>query len=180
MFREARAADIDSLHELLVSEAGFGRFNPQLTEEPYRSGLRKNLNTIRKKGRRLDEDVDAQLLVWEQDGEIVGCAINSAIVDHSGNEIWMLAVFPGSRGEGAGSAMNNELLAHLHPRVDIFARCASQAQVASEMFLRRGFLPLDITEHGVRVLKLPKMGSTLAEQSASRQMLEPFVKIPLK
>jgi N-acetylglutamate synthase-like GNAT family acetyltransferase len=180
LFREARAADIDTLHELLVSEAVFGRFNPRLAEEPYRSGLRKNLNNIRKKGRRLDEDVDAQLLVWEQDGQVTGCAINSAIVDHSGNEIWMLAVLPESRGGGAGSAMNNELLAHLHPRVDIFARCAPQAQVASEMFLRRGFLPLDTTEHGVRVLKLPKMGATLADQGGSHQVLEPFVKIPLK
>lgn len=180
MFRKANAEDIDILHQLLIGEAGQGRFDPRLAEEPYRSGLRKNLNNIRKKGQRLDEDVKAQLLVWEKDGQISGCAINSAIVDGLGNEIWMLAVFPESRGEGAGREINNALLAGLHPHVDIFARCAPQAQVACEMFLRRGFLPLDTTDQGVRVLKLPKMGSTLVQQSAGRQILEPFVEIPLK
>ena len=48
------------------------------------------------------------------------------------------------------------------------------------MFLRRGFLPLDTTDRGVRVLKLPKMGSALATQSAAHQNLEEFVQIPLK
>lgn len=180
MFREAKAADIDVLHELLVAEAGLGRFDPRLSEEPYRSGLRKNLNNIRKKGRRLDEDVDAQLLVWENHGQLAGCAINSAIVNHVGNEIWMLAVLPECRGAGNGKAMNDALLAYLHPKVDIFARCAPQAQVASEMFLRRGFLPLDVTEHGTRVMKLPKMGAVLAQQSGSQQVLEPFERIPFK
>lgn len=180
MFRKAKAEDIDTLHELLIAEAGLGRFDPRLTEEPYRSGLRSNLNNIRRKGRRLDEDVAAQLLVWEQDGKFAGCAINSAIVNTAGNEIWMVAVLPDSRGNGAGRDMSNALLAALHPRVDVFARCAPQAQVACEMFLRRGFLPLDTTDQGVRVLKLPKMGATLATQSNRQQVLEPFVSIALK
>ncbi|VAW71485.1 hypothetical protein MNBD_GAMMA13-1753 [hydrothermal vent metagenome] len=177
MFRKARSEDIDSLHQLLLAEAAQARFDQRLTEEPYRSGLRKNLNTIRKKGRRLDEDLQAQLLVWEQDGDLAGCIINSAILPGMGNEIWMIAVTPESRGAGVGRAMNNELLKQLHPYVDIFARCASQAQVACEMFLRRGFLPLDTTDQGVRVLKMPKMGAALATQSAGRQALEPFREI---
>jgi ribosomal protein S18 acetylase RimI-like enzyme len=177
LFREARSEDIDLLHALLVAEAGQGRFDARLTEEPYRSGLRKNLNNIRKRGRRLDVDVEAQLLVWEQDGKVSGCAINSAILPHAGNEIWMIAVMPEARGEGIGRAMNDALLAQLHPRVDLFARCAAQAGVACEMFLRRGFLPLDVTDRGVRVLKLPKMGSSLTSQSAGHQELEPFLPV---
>lgn len=177
MFRECRSEDIDVLHQLLIAEAGQGRFDPRLAEEPYASGLRKNLNTIRKKGRRLDEDLEAQLLVWEQDGAITGCAINSAIMPGAGNEIWMIAVQPEARGEGVGRAMNSELLKSLHPYVDLYARCAAQAQVACEMFLRRGFLPMDTTDQGVRVLKLPKMGSSLAGQSAVQQVLGPFRRI---
>lgn len=177
MFRDARAEDIDDLHQLLVAEAGQGRFDARLVEEPYRSALRKNLNNIRKRGRRLDEDVDAQLLVWEKDGKVAGCAINSAILSHAGNEIWMIGVIPEARGEGVGRAMNDALLAQLHPHVDLFARCAVQAGVACEMFLRRGFLPLDVTDKGVRVLKLPKMGASLAAQRGDYQQLEPFVKI---
>lgn len=180
MFRSAKSADIDILHQLLVSEAAQGRFDPRLAEEPYRSGLRKNLNNIRKKGRRLDEDLPAQLLVWEHEGKLAGCLINSAIIPDAGNEIWMIAVLPEYRGQGIGSKINNEMLAQLHPRVDIFARCAPQAQVSCEMFLRRGFLPLDTTDKGVRVLKLPKMGSALAAQARQHQQLEPFVKIAVR
>lgn len=179
MFRECRAEEIDELHQLLLAEAGQGRFDQRLTEEPYATGLRKNLNTIRKKGRRLDEDLAAQLLVWEHGGEFAGCAINSAIMPGAGNEIWMLAVRPEARGEGVGSTMNSEILKQLHPYVDLYARCAAQAQVACEMFLRRGFLPMDTTDQGVRVLKLPKMGASLAAQSAVQQVLEPFRKIEL-
>ena len=179
MFRKAKSDDIDSLHQLLVAEAAQGRFDPRLAEEPYRAGLRKNLNNIRKRGRRLDEEVQAQLLVWEQDGRLAGCAINSAILPGAGNEIWMIAVLPEARGDGVGRAINDALLAELHPRVDLFARCAPQAQAACEMFLRRGFLPLDTTDQGTRVLKLPKMGSVLATQSAGHQNLEAFVEINL-
>jgi hypothetical protein len=64
LFRKARSEDIDILHRLLVAEAAQGRFDPRLAEEPYSAGLRKNLNNIRKRGRRLDEDLEAQLLVW--------------------------------------------------------------------------------------------------------------------
>ncbi len=177
MFRKASSEDIDTLHQLLLAEAAQARFDQRLTEEPYRSGLRKNLNNIRKKGRRLDEDLSAQLLVWEQDGDVAGCAINSSILPGLGNEIWMIAVVPENRGAGVGRAMNNELLKQLHPYVDIFARCAPQAQVACEMFLRRGFLPLDTTNQGVRVLKMPKMGAALVNQSTGRQALDPFREI---
>lgn len=180
MFRKARSEDIDVLHQLLVDEAAQARFDQRLTEEPYRSGLRKNLNNIRKKARRLDEDLPAQLLVWDQHGNIAGCAINSAILPGLGNEIWMIAVSAENRGDGVGRAMNNELLKQLHPYVDIFARCAPQAQVACEMFLRRGFLPLDTTDQGVRVLKMPKMGSALATQSRGEQALEPFREITVR
>ena len=179
MFRNAESRDIDVLHELLVAEAAQGRFDPRLAEEPYRAGLRRNLNHIRRKGRRLDEDVAAQLLVWEHEGDVAGCLINSAILPDAGNEIWMIAVLPGFRGQGIGSRINNEALACLHPRVDLFARCASQAQVSFEMFLRRGFLPLDTTDKGMRVLKLPKMGAGLAGQADQHQQLEPFVRIPV-
>ncbi len=177
MFRKARSEDIDVVHQLLVAEAAQARFDQRLNEEPYRSGLRKNLNNIRKKGRRLDEDLPAQLLVWDQDGDVAGCVINSAILPGAGNEIWMIVVSPEHRGNGVGRAMNNELLKQLHPYVDIFARCAPQAQVACEMFLRRGFLPLDTTDQGVRVLKMPKMGATLATQHAGHQALEAFREI---
>lgn len=180
MFRKARSEDIDGLHQLLVAEAAQARFDPRLTEEPFRSGLRNNLNSIRKKGRRRDEDLQAQLLVWDQDGDVAGCAINSAILPGAGNEIWMIAVFPESRGAGVGRAMNDELLKQLHPYVDIFASCAPQAQVACEMFLRRGFLPLDTTDLGARVLKMPKMGSTLATQDAGSQILQPFREVTVR
>jgi N-acetylglutamate synthase-like GNAT family acetyltransferase len=179
LFRSATSEDIDTLHQLLVAEAGEGRIDARLAEEPYRSALRKNLNNIRKKGRRLDEDVAAQLLVWEKDGQVAGCLINSAIIPDAGNEIWLIAVLPEFRGQGEGSRMNNELLAQLHPRVDIFARCGAQAQVAMQMFLRRGFLPMDTTDQGVQILKLPKMGASLAGQKQGRQDLEAFVEVPV-
>lgn len=179
MFRSARSEDIDILHQLLVAEAGEGRVDKRLAAEPYRSALRKNLNNIRKKGKRLDEDVVAQLLVWEKDGKVAGCLINSAIMPDAGNEIWLIAVLPEFRGQGEGSRMNNELLAHLHPRVDIFARCGAQAQVAMQMFLRRGFLPLDTTDQGVQILKLPKLGASVTGQMQSRQELEAFVEVPV-
>ena len=178
MFRLAESRDIDTIHQLLVAEAAQGHFDPRLKDEPYRSALRRNLNNIRKRGWRLDEDVRAQLLVWEQDGELAGCLINSAILPQSGNEIWMIAVMPEFRGQGVGRRMEHEVLAYLHPRVDVFARCAAQAQLAHDMFLRRGFLPLDVTERGVRVLKLPRLGSALHAQADLHQELEPFVAIP--
>jgi N-acetylglutamate synthase-like GNAT family acetyltransferase len=179
LFRTARSEDIDQLHQLLVAEAQEGRFDRRLAEEPYRSAMRRNLNNIRKRGRRLDEDLEAQVLVWEHEGVLAGCVINSAILPGAGNEIWAIAVVPQARGEGFGSAMSARLVDVLHPRVDIYARCAAQAQVACDMFLRRGFLPLDVTEHGVRVLKLPRLGASLATQSAGHQQLEPFVEIPV-
>jgi len=177
LFRQARANEIDTLHRLLLDEAAQGRVDPRLLEEPYRAGLRRNLNNIRKHGRRLDHDVEAQLLVWEQDGRLAGCVINSAILPGAGNEIWMIVVRPELRGQGIGRAIHAALLAELHPRVDVFARCAPQAQVAFELFLRRGFLLLDTTDQGMRILKLPKMGSVLAAQSAAHQELEKFVRI---
>jgi N-acetylglutamate synthase-like GNAT family acetyltransferase len=180
VFRSARSHDIDTIHELLVAEAAQGRFDPRLAQEPYRSGLRKNLNTIRKRERRLDEAVSAQLLIWEQEGDVAGCLINSAILPQAGNEIWMVAVLPEFRGHGIGGKLVNEVLARLHPRVDLFVRCSPQAQLSCEMFLRRGFLPLDTTDKGMRVLKLPKMGTGLVGQAELHQQLASFVKIQIK
>lgn len=178
MFRLAKSGDIDGIHRLIVAEAAQGRFDRRLVDEPYRTSLRKNLNTIRKRGRRLDEDVSAQLLVWEADeGEMAGCLINSAILPGLGNELWMVAIVPEARGRGEGSRMMREALACLHPRVDVFSRCAPEAQVLYQMNLRRGFLPLDVTEQGVRVMKLPKMGSPLMEQNSLKQELVPFMEI---
>lgn len=179
MFRLATSQDIDVIHQLIVAEAAQGRFDRRLADEPYRASLRKNLNTIRKRGRRLDEEVSAQLLVWEDDeAEMAGCLINSAILPGLGNELWVVAIVPEARGRGEGSRMLHEALACLHPHVDIFSRCAPEAQVLYQMNLRRGFLPLDVTEQGVRVMKLPKMGSPLVEQTSLKQALEPFLEIP--
>jgi len=180
LFRSVTSKDIDVLHQLLLAEAVEGRFDPRLAQEPYRSGLRKNLNNIRKKGRRLDQDTQAQLLVWEKEGQLAGCLINSSILPYEGNEIWMIAVLPEFRGQGEGSRMNREALSCLHPRVDVFARCAPEAQVAYQMFLQRGFLPVENAPGGGRVLKLPKLGSGPAGQNVSHQLLEPFVEIPLR
>jgi N-acetylglutamate synthase-like GNAT family acetyltransferase len=181
VFRKAESRDIDVIHQLLLAEAAQGRFDRRLVDEPYRSGLRKNLNHIRKRGRRLDEDVRAQLLVWESDaGAATGCIINSAISTDAGNELWMVAVFPEYRGQGQGREMNGEVLSFLHPRVDVFARCATEAQVYFQMNLRSGFLPLDTTDQGVRVMKLPKLGSVLSTQGNLHQQLEPFVEIPVR
>lgn len=181
MFRKAESRDIDAIHRLLVAEAAQGRFDRRLLDEPYRTGLRKNLNHIRKRGRRLDEDVRAQLLVWENDaGEATGCIINSAMRTEFGNELWMVAVFPEFRGQEQGREMNSEALSYLHPRVDVFSRCAAEAQVYFQMNLRRGFLPLDTTDQGVRVMKLPKLGAALGAQGNLHQQLEPFVEIPVR
>lgn len=181
MFRKADSSEIDAIHRLLIDEAAQGRFDHRLVEEPYRTGLRQNLQHIRKRGRRLDEELRAQLLVWENDaGEATGCVINSAIQAEYGNEIWMVAVFPEFRGQGQGHAMNSELLSFLHPRVDVFSRCAPQAQVYFRMNLRRGFLPLDTTAQGVRVMKLPKLGAAPDAPGTLHQQLEPFVEMPLR
>ncbi len=180
MFRIARSEDIDMLHQLIVAEAGQGRFDKNLVEEPYRSALRRNIRNIRRKGQRLDEHLQAQLLVWESDGMVSGCAINSEILPGVGNEIWMLAVFPDNRGKGVGSAMNTELLRQLHPYVDIFARCAPKAEVACKMFLRSGFISFETTEQGVRILKLPKAGVAPTASKHVRQMLEPYRKIKIQ
>ena len=180
MFRSAGSKDIDIVHELLVAEARLGRFDQRLAQEPYSAALRKNLNHIRRKGRRSDEDLAAQLLVWEGDGAVAGFVVNSAIVRGAGNEILMLSVVPEFRGRGEGRKLQSELLGQLHPRVDVFARCPPGAKLYMEMLLRRGFLPLDKTDKGVRILKLPKMGSTLVEQKDPYQQLEPFVQIALK
>jgi len=181
VFRKAESRDIDAIHRLLVAEAAQGRFDRRLLDEPYRTGLRKNLNHIRKRGRRLDEDVRAQLLVWENDaGEATGCIINSAMRTEFGNELWMVAVFPEFRGQEQGREMNSEALSYLHPRVDVFSRCAAEAQVYFQMNLRRGFLPLDTTDQGVRVMKLPKLGAALGAQGNLHQQLEPFVEIPVR
>ena len=115
MFRLAASKDIDVIHELLVAEARLGRFDQRLAQEPYSSMLRKNLNHIRRKGRRLDQDLAAQLLVWEKDGAVAGFVVNSAILPGAGNEILMLAVVPEFRGRGEAQKMKAELLAQLHP-----------------------------------------------------------------
>jgi len=179
LFRCAKSQDIDVIHELIIAEAAQGRFDRRLVDEPYRTTLRKNLNNIRKRGRRLDEDVSAQLLMWDtDDGETAGCLINSAIDSSQGNEIWVTAVLPEFRGRGEGGRLKSAALAYLHPRVDVFSRCAADAQVSYEMNLRRGFLPIDVTEQGVRVMKLPKMGAPLVAQINPHHELEPFVEIP--
>jgi len=181
MFRVATSSDIDVIHQLVTNEAAEGRFDRRLAEEPYRTSLRKNLNNIRKRGYRLDQDVSAQLLVWDtDDGEMAGCLINSAIASDLGNEIWMIAILPEFRGRGEGGRLKSEALAYLHPRVDVFVRCAAEAQISYQMDLRRGFLPLDVTEQGVRVMKFPKMGSSLSSQKKLDHDLESFIEIPLK
>ncbi len=108
---------------------------------------------------------------------MAGCLVNSAIVGDLGNELWMTAIFPEFRGQGEGSRMQGQALSALHPRVDVFCRCAAEVQVFYQMNLRRGFLPLDTTSQGVRVMKLPKLGSELTPQGDLHQALEPFVEI---
>jgi N-acetylglutamate synthase-like GNAT family acetyltransferase len=180
LFRLADSKDIDAVHELLVAESRLGRFDQRLAQEPYSAALRKNLNHIRRKGRRLDEELAAQLLVWEADGAVAGFVVNSAILPGLGNEILMLAVMPEFRGRGEGQKMKTELLAQLHPRVDVFARCPPGAKLYVEMLMRRGFVPLDTADKGVRILKLPKPGSVPVEQTDPYQHLEPFVQIAVK
>ncbi len=189
MFRKAESRDIDAIHQVLVAEAEQGRFDRRLAIEPHRTGLRENLDHIRKHGRRLDEDLKAQLLVWENDaGEATGCFINSAmacfingaIKTDAGNEQWMSAVFPDFRGQKQGREMRDAGLSYLHPRVDVFARCAPESEVSCQMNLRRGFLLLDTTEKGVRVMKLPKLGTAPDAQGSLHQLLEPFVEIPVE
>ena len=179
MFRVAGSRDIDVIHALLVAEARLRRFDQRLAQEPYSSALRKNLNHIRRKGRRLDEDLAAQLLVWERDGALAGFVVNSAVVPSAGNEILMFAVLPEFRGQGEARNMQAELLAQLHPRVDLFARCPAGARLYRDMLRRRGFQPLDETDKGVQILVLPKAGSTLLERKDPYQQLEPFVQIAL-
>jgi N-acetylglutamate synthase-like GNAT family acetyltransferase len=180
LFRKAESKDIDVIHQLLVDEAAQGRFDPHLAEEPYRSGLRRNLNNIRKRGRRLDQDVRAQLLVWEQDRQLAGCLVNSAILPDAGNELWMMAVVPDARGQGVGGDMLRRVLAALHPRVDLFARCAPGAGAMMQMLLRRGFLPIDSSDSGVRALKLPRLGTPTTEQGAGHQQLDAFLEIRVR
>ena len=189
MFRKAKSSDIDAIHQLLVAEAAQGRFDRRLVEEPYRTGFYENLDHIRKHGRRLDEDLRAQLLVWENDaGEATGCFINSAIAcfvngpikTDAGNEQWMSAVFTEFRGQKQGSEMRNAGLDYLHPRVDVFARCAPESEVSFQMNLRRGFLLLHTTDEGVRVMKLPKRGTAPGPQGNLHQLLDPFVAIPVR
>ena len=55
MFRKAESRDIDAIHQVLVAEAEQGRFDRRLAIEPHRTGLRENLDHIRKHGRRLDD-----------------------------------------------------------------------------------------------------------------------------
>ena len=88
-------------------------------------------------------------------------------------------MLPGFRGMGEGSRMQDRALAFLHPRVDVFSRCAAEAQVLYQMNLRRGFLPLDVTEKGVRVMKLPRMGTSPAGQNTVQQDLGPYIEIAL-
>ncbi|VAW76876.1 hypothetical protein MNBD_GAMMA15-2632 [hydrothermal vent metagenome] len=180
MFRQATSSDIDVIQQLIINEAAQGRFDRRLAEEPFRTTLRKNLNNIRKRGRRLDEDVSAQLLVWDtDDGEMAGCLINSAIVSDLGNELWVMAILPEFRGRGEGGRLKSAALAYLHPRVDVFSRCAAEARILYQMNLRRGFLPLEVTENGVRVMKFPKMGTTLSSQKKLDHDLEAFIELPV-
>jgi len=60
LFRSAGSKEIDIVHELLVAEARLGRFDQRLAQEPYSAAVRKNLNHIRRKGRRSDEDIAAR------------------------------------------------------------------------------------------------------------------------
>jgi hypothetical protein len=180
LFRKAGSGDIDALHELLIAQAVKGEIEPRFAEEAYRSGLRRNLNNIRKQGRRLDEDVRAQLLVWEKDGENAGFLINSAILPNAGNEIWLTAVLPAFSDQDLDSEMTKAALGYLHPRVDVFVRCHPAAQATYDMYQRQGFLLLETTDEGARVLKLPKLGSELIAQGGTHQQLEPFVEIPLQ
>ncbi|MGD8616312.1 MAG: GNAT family N-acetyltransferase [Gammaproteobacteria bacterium] len=179
MFRLAGSKDIDVIHRLLVSEARLRRFDQRLAQEPYSSALRKNLDHIRRKSRRLDQDLPAQLLIWEQDGAVAGFVVSSAMTpEKTGNEIWMFAVLPEFRGRGEGSRMKNELLAQLHPRVDVFARCPPGAKQYMQMLLRRGFLPQDSAERGMHIFKLPKAGSNAGQHDPQRE-LAPFVQLTI-
>ena len=179
---------LDTISEEFKGSIGQGK-SPQwprsskFVKAPKNDGITatgKNLNHIRRKGRRSDADLVAQLLVWEADGAVAGFVVNSAIVRGAGNEILILSVVPAFRGRGEGRKLQSELLTQLHPRVDLFARCPPGAKLYMEMLLRRGFLPLDKTDKGVRILKLPKLGSTLVEQKDPYQQLEPFVQIAVK
>jgi ribosomal protein S18 acetylase RimI-like enzyme len=166
------------IHELLMAEARLRRFDQRLAQEPYSSALRKNLDHIRRKGRRLDQDLPAQLLVWEQDGALAGFVVNSAMAAETGNEIWMFAVLSEFRGRGEGRMMKDELLAQLHPRVDVFARCPPGAKQYMQMLLRRGFLPQESAEKGMRIFKLPRAGSIAVGQDV-QQKLVPFVEVSI-
>ena len=177
-FRLANSEDIDPVCELITAEAARGRFDARLADPSFRAGLKKNLKTIRKRGRRLDQDLAAQLLIWaDASGQAAGCLINSEIMPGLGNEIWMMAIFGSQRGQGEGSRMLGAALASLHPRVDLYMRCSRDAGQSCQMGLKRGFLPLDVTGEGTRILKMPKLGATLAGQQGSHQQLEKFVAI---
>ena len=152
MLRYATLEDLDFVHSLVVEGAVEGHFNEDIIQNPKGiDAIRSELQSIVTSLRR----IPAQCIIYEQNSNPVGFLISSAVDGKKGNELWMAAIAPTSRGKGYGADMLDQILSQfLRAGVVLTARCLPASVLMFRMLQTRGFKHVATGEKGVRVLVL--------------------------
>ena len=150
-------SDIDFICELMLDAARHGHFNDEILKESYEQALRHDIEYLLAKGRRRDEDLRAQAIIIEDDGNRIGFAIMSEMYEgDGGNELYILAVAPEYRGRGYGAQILDELLDRWLPHAEVFAQCLPASETMYQMLLKRGFSHVKTTDDGTRLMRSGK------------------------
>jgi RimJ/RimL family protein N-acetyltransferase len=150
----ADASDLQWMYRLLINASNKGHFKVDNTKEG-REWAKHNLHSIVFNQRRLDENLQAQAMVFESEPGKVGYVVMSEVEEGYGNEIYIFIVDKAFRGNGYGKAMLEEVIARWHPDSTIYARCHPASTVMADM-LRKYHFTCEAKNEQVEVYRLDK------------------------
>ncbi len=151
---QADLSDLEFICDLMLEETRAGHFAPRHMDPNAPELFRENLRSIITHGRHLDQNLRAQAIVVEEDGQRVGFVIMSEMFEgRGGNELAAIVVAKAFRGRGYGSRILDEVLGRWLPHAEVHVQCLPASETLYRMLLARGFEHFDTTDTGLRLLR---------------------------
>lgn len=145
--------DLKWMYSLVINASNKGHFQVKNNDEG-RNWIKRTLHSIVFNQKRVDPDLRAQAMVFENEAGKVGFVVMSEMKEGYGNEIFIFVVDRKFRGHGYGQAMLNEIIMRWHSTSNIYASCFPASIAMVSMLRKSGFMCEGTNKEGVQFYKL--------------------------